>query len=100
MEFKYEPVEHTRWVNYRCRKCGGIIAIEEAATGWRTSIPGMVLGKKYHKHCPEMEDGEETFCDMISISKDFITNTVDKCGALRKIPVLYGTYDESGQRVE
>ena len=40
MEFKYEPVEHTRWVITDAVSMKGIIAIEEAATLWKLALHG------------------------------------------------------------
>ena len=69
--------KETCYYNYRCRKCGGIIAIKTIKPNYYTQDGGLLLSSNYHK-CPAgIADGEKVLCDRISISDNLLEDAVD-----------------------
>lgn len=53
--------EETCYFNYRCRKCGKIIAIKKIKPREFFGDGGRLATNEYHKHCSEgIEDGEKS----------------------------------------
>lgn len=55
--------------NYRCRVCGALISKYYSSSKPMVNAPGLLISKKYHVTCPDLEEGESALCDFISISE-------------------------------
>lgn len=54
--------------NFRCRVCGALISRYYSSSKIVSDAPGLLMSKKYHTTCPDLEEGESALCDFISIS--------------------------------
>lgn len=65
------------YINYRCRACNKIIAVEGLFNSSKsyTEIP---IHSSYHPNCTRnLADDENVFADCISISATLVNDTVD-----------------------
>lgn len=65
-----------KYYNFCCRKCGGYITVYTAKN--LNNTKGTLLDNKKHRHCKlSLENGEQVFCDLVSVSDHLIDCTVD-----------------------
>ena len=64
------------YYNFKCRKCGKIIALFTEYNN--TPVKGAMMPNTIHSHCEAgIQDGEYIYADLVSYSQDPIPDTVE-----------------------